>query len=429
MKRLFAVLLGISLVANLALVAVFIRRGESTVEVAAPPAPASTPAARTDEPPGKTLDRLRSENAHAYAGALREAGVAPRAARLLVADALREKYLEKQRELIGSGDPQEFWKTAASATDREKQAALRKLAREQEDLLREIFGPDAEAAAENERLARIYGPLPEEKLAKIDRIHSDYGGMAEDVRSRSGGLLLPADREALEWIERERRKDVAEILTPEELEFYDLQVSPTARTLRARLATFGPTEQEFRALFRLQREFDERFGAATGGVDESRRGERAAAETELEGKIRTALGEARYEEYRRQQDPGYRTVARIAERFGLPPKRADEVMAFARSAQARLQTLRDDKAATPEAVRQALAAIGREASERLTALLGAEGVELYRMTSGGAWLGALEKAASEVAAKAGSPPPKEGGAAPAETPPPVPAVQPPPAQP
>ena len=400
MKRLLLILLGVSLLANIALVAISIGRGARTVPTAAAPAVGQEPARGTPpaDPPGKVLERKRDEGARAYAEALREAGVAPRAARVLVADALRESYLQKQRELIGAGNPEDFWKAAANATDREKQAALRKLAREHEDTLRELFGVDADLVAERERLARIYGPLPADKLATIDRIHSDYGGMAEEVRARSGGLLLPTDREALEWIERERRKDVAEILSPAELEIYDLQTSATARTLRARLASFGPSEQEFRTLFRLQRDFDERFGGPNGAADETRRAERAAAELELEKHFRAALGAPRYEEYRRQQDPAYRTVARIVERFGLPAKRADEVLAFAQATQNRLQALRDDKAASTEAVRKEIAAIGRESGERLTALLGVEGAELYRLTSGGAWLGALEKAASEVSA-------------------------------
>lgn len=222
--------------------------------------------------------------------------------------------------------------------------------------------------------------------------------MADDIRAQSGGLLLATDRETLALLEQERRKDVAAILTSEELERYDLLNSTTARALRARLATFAPTDAEFRALFRLQRDFDERFGSSVGAPDDARQRERSTAEAELESRIRTALGDARYAEYRLQQEPSYRIAARIAERYGLPAKRAGEVQALTKSAQAKLQALRDDTTLAPIAAREALAKLGRETDDRLVALLGGDGAELYRQTSCGAWLRALERATAEPSA-------------------------------
>lgn len=223
--------------------------------------------------------------------------------------------------------------------------------------------------------------------------------MSEDIRAQSGGLLLATDRETLALLEQERRKDVAAILTPQELEFYDLQTSPAALTLRARLATFDPSEKEFRALFLLLRDFEGRFGALNGAGGEDKSHERSAAEAELEARIKAALGDARYAEYRRQQDPAYRVAARISERFGLPPKRAGDVFALLQATQARLSALRGDASLTPAAAREALAKLGRETDARLVALLGGDGAELYKQTSCGAWLRALERAACEIDAK------------------------------
>jgi hypothetical protein len=345
MKRTSAVLLGFSLLANAALLTAVLRRAPGTPAAEGTPSPGGAqpavppavtppvPPVAPPEPPAKLWERLRSDDARQLAARLREAGMPDSAARLLVADTLRAHYLARQAELIGSTAPAEFWKSAAAAADREKQATLRKLARAQQDLLVELYGPGETAAADRERQRRLYGLLPDEKLERVDRIHADYGDMADDIRAQAGGLLLATDRETLALLEQERRKDVAAILTPEELELYDLQTSATARALRARLAAFAPTEKEFRALFALQRSFDDRLGGATGpaGTD------RATAEAELAKQVKAALGEARYEEYRRQQDPGYRVAARIAERFGLPVKRAAEVCALAQSTQARLQ--------------------------------------------------------------------------------------------
>lgn len=422
MKRTFAVLLGLSLLANAGLFTVLVRSARNPAPRGMPKSqqtgavmPATTddasatatpritvalppPAPPPPVPPAKLWEQVRSDDARQLAARLREAGVPDSAARLLVSDTLRAQYLARQGELLGSTEPAEFWKAAAAAADREKQAALRRLARDHQDLLTELYGANEITAADRERQRRLYGPLPDEKLERVDRIHADYGDMADDIRAQAGGLLLATDRETLALLDQERRKDVAAILTPAELELYDLQTAPTARALRARLAAFAPTEKEFRALFALQRAFDERFGSASGATEDVRASDRAAAEAEMAARIKTALGDARYEEFRRQQDPGYRVAARIAERFGLPAKRAAEVYSLSHATQTKLQAMRDDKTLAPDAVRPALVALGREAGEKLAALLGSDGADLYKRTSCGAWLRALERVVEESAA-------------------------------
>ena len=409
MKKIaIAALIGLLVAADAGLVIAYLKRGgaahaASTVEAARAPQPQTetAPSSAAERSADSTLwAQLRAEgdDARTFAAKLRKAGVPDRMARLLVGEALHEDYLAKQRELVGSADLATFWKTTAAAADREKQLALRKLARQHQDLLTELYGAGDEAAANRERLARLYGPLSDEKLERIDRIHADYGDMADDIRAQSGGLLLATDRETLALLEQERRKDVAAILNPEELERYDLLSSATARALRAKLATFAPTDTEFRALFRLQRNFDERFGTGAGTPDDARQRERGNAESELESSIRAALGDGRYAEYRLQQEPSYRIAARIAERFGLPSKRAIEVHELSKSTQSKLRGLRDDTKLAPAEAREALAKLRRETDERLVALLGGDGAELYRQTSCGAWLRALERATEEPSA-------------------------------
>ena len=406
MKKIaIAALIGLLVATDAGLVIAYRKRGgaaQQTAQAGTAPQPQEEPHAVAQ--PGREADstlwgqlRAEGDDARAFAAKLRKAGVPDRMARLLVGEALHEEYRTKQRVLIGPSDLATFWKSAASAADREKQTALRKLARDHEDLLTQLYGAGDMVAANRDRLVRLYGPLPDEKLERIDRIHADYGDMTDDIRARSGGLLLATDREMLALLDQECRKDVAAILTAEELERYDMLTSVTARTLRARLATFAPSETEFRALFRLQREFDERFALPSGAADDGRQRERSTAESELESRIRAALGEGRYAEYRLQQEPSYRIAARIAERYGLPPKRAGDVHALSKSTQSKLQALRDDTKLTPAEAREALSKLGRETDERLVALLGGDGAELYRQTSCGAWLRALERAAAEPA--------------------------------
>lgn len=404
MKKIaIAALIGLIVAADAGLVIAYLKRGGAAQQSSqAGTAPQTQEEPHAVAQPGREADstlwgqlRAEGDDARTFAAKLRKAGVPDRMARLLVGEALHEEYRTKQRVLVGPSDLATFWKSAASAADREKQTALRKLARDHEDLLTQLYGAGGMVAANRDRLVRLYGPLPDEKLERIDRIHADYGDMTDDIRARSGGLLLATDREMLALLDQECRKDVAAILTAEELERYDMLNSVTARTLRARLATFAPSETEFRALFRLQREFDERFALPSGAADDAAQRDRTAAEAALNARIKAALGDVRYAEYRRQQDTGYRVAARIAERFGLPLARAAEVCALSQAVQTKLQSLRADTTLTTATARETLAKLARETNDRLESLLGGDGAELYKQTSSGAWLRALERAAGE----------------------------------
>ena len=401
MKHKTTVLLGLLVLANAGLWAAYLHRPVTLNPMPSPSAglPPVTPPVTTAPAPQPTAlwAQLQSDDPTKFAANLRGAGVPAATVRLLVSGQLRERYLARQRELFGDAEPASDGPASTAPETREKLTALRALAREQQELLRTLFGSDESETAARERQRRQYGPLPEGKLDQLDSIHTDYDEIAEEIRRKAGGLLLPAEREALELLEQEKSKDIAAILTPAELEQYDLQNSPAARALRSRLAGFAPTETEFRAIFSLQRSFDEKFAHRHGaGFDEAKAPDRAAAEQELETRLRAALGEGRFAEYRRQQDSGFRMAARIAERFGLPAQRAGEVYTLAQETQLRLQVLRSDRTLAPEAALQALATLHRETNEKLAALLGAEGSDAYKQTSGGAWLRTMDRVVRPV---------------------------------
>lgn len=414
MKHKTTAALGLLVLANAGLWASYLHRAEKTPSLP-PSVGATAPVALAPVPPPappqpefvKIWPQLQCEDPVKFAANLRGAGAPEATVRLLVSGMLRERYLARQRELFGAGGPGLPGLSVVTPESREKLGALRALAREQQELLRGLFGNDEGAVAARERQRRQYGVLPDGKLDQLDGVQADYDEMAAEIRGNAGGLLLPAEREALDLLEQERRKDIAAILTPDELEQFDLQASPAARALRSRLAGFAPTEPEFRAIFGLQRAFDERFAHRSGGgFDEAKIRERSTAEQELEAKLRTALGERRFAEYRKHQDSGYRMAARIAERFALPAQRAGDVYALAQDTQLRLQALRNDHSLAPEAAMQSLAGLARETNEKLGVLLGAEGADAYKQTSGGAWLRTMDRvvrpAAPVVAAEVGA---------------------------
>ena len=403
------VLLGVLVLANAGLWAAYLRRAETPPSASAPVIsnPPEVPSLSAP-PPAPVRDQfwtgLQSEDPVQFAANLRTAGVPEPTVRLLVSGQLRAAYLARQHELFGAAEPAPYGQPTAAAESRERLVALRTLARAQQELLRRLFGVEDGGPAVRDRQRRQYGSLPDAKLDQLDGIQSDYDEIAAEVRSKAGGLLLPEEREALELLERERRKDIASVLTPTELEQFDLLNSPEARALRNRLVGFAPTEQEFRKVFLLQREFDEKFARPnSGGLDAAKRSESLVAEQELETRLRAALGDMRFAEYRRQNDSGYRMAVRIAERFGLPAQRAAEVYTLAQEVQLQLQILRSDRVLAPEAALQSLATLHRETNEKLGALLGAEGAEAYQQTSSGAWLRTMDRVVRSASSAAPAP--------------------------
>ena len=65
-------------------------------------------------------------------------------------------------------------------------------------------------------------------------------------------------------IERYGEKFAERILTPAELEEYDLRNSNTGRAMRRELAAFNPTEEEFRAIYKLRQPVDEKYNNNDG---------------------------------------------------------------------------------------------------------------------------------------------------------------------
>ncbi|MEO7414293.1 MAG: hypothetical protein ABIZ81_13140 [Opitutaceae bacterium] len=109
-------------------------------------------------------------------------------------------------------------------------------------------------------LRRQVGDLPADKLNRLANIEQDYSLMAQELRANSrGGPPSPADSEKLALLEKERRADIAKLLTSEELLEFQMHYSPTSNRMRRDLALFKPIESEYRALFPILDTVEQQF--------------------------------------------------------------------------------------------------------------------------------------------------------------------------
>ncbi|HMJ64977.1 MAG TPA: hypothetical protein VK615_06475, partial [Candidatus Binatia bacterium] len=186
--------------------------------------------------------------------------------------------------------------------------------------------------------------------------------------------------------QKQRDAEMAQVLTPTELEEYQLRNSPTAASLRAQLHGFNPSEEEFRKLFQMQKTFDDQFNNGFNVTDPNQTDVQAAARDQaqqaLESEMRKALGSQRYAEYQRVQDPDYPPLRQLMERFDASPSLAGKVIDMKLEAERQKLRLEANPNLTPDQRAQALARI-RDATEQSVA-----------QTMGGLWQ-AYQKSGSQ----------------------------------
>jgi hypothetical protein len=136
-----------------------------------------------------------------------------------------------------------------------------------------------------------------EQRDRVKSIQRDYAALRLEVLARYGadGEVFPGGSHTLmrqlALLEREKRVDLAAVLTPEELEELDWRESATGRRVEWRLGNTA-TEEQRRAVFRLQRAFDRQFAdpVATDPAGEAAR-TREGARERTRARIHAVLGD------------------------------------------------------------------------------------------------------------------------------------------
>jgi|GEM_PF-4138516 hypothetical protein len=114
--------------------------------------------------------------------------------------------------------------------------------------------------------------LPLGKAAAVHRINADYERMQARLANESGGLRLPSDEEKFRLLKEERHRDLAALLTSEELRAYEARFPRDAEMMRQH----GP------------------------------RGD--VLDSPLHRELRAVIGEERFREYLRDRDPRYQRL-------------------------------------------------------------------------------------------------------------------------
>ncbi|MBI5423845.1 MAG: hypothetical protein HZA32_07140 [Opitutae bacterium] len=356
-----------------------------TSHAAATSSNASMPAA-----PAPTLwSRVYSDDIEQLAARLKEAGFSAREISAIVLPRLAEKF-----SIVQSGLRRPYWQSdLPNYADPAIREAMRRNGAEQQRLYEKFSTPVdlATDPAAQESARRRFGNLPLEKLQALQQLEADYQQLALKTvlerRTHPGETVTGDPLAAQNLIEQEKLADLAKILTPEELAQYELRNGTIARQLKWQLRTFQPTEQEYLAIYAVQKKY-----AAVLNDPTKTPGQQSGVMADIGKELAAILGPERAEDYAASTTTPSDETAILVQRLGLPARIAPQVRTLQRDFTTQAAAIRTNAQLSAADRAAQLSALAQQARAAVTAKLGAQGFEAYDDRKG-EWIRALEKPA------------------------------------
>jgi hypothetical protein len=268
-----------------------------------------------------------------------------------------------------------FWKQSPGNPEYQAaQAAISAKTREQYEAL---LGSDALPAASLDPVsrARRYGNLSDEKINQIEAMNRDYGELGSQLYAQRRSGDMQTVMAAQTTMEEDRRKELATLLTPEELEQYELRSSPASSRVSNNLRGVEVSEQEFAALFHAQKAFESADPMRTGqNINSDAMAKRNQAQDTLNEQARGVLGEERFYEYLKSADPAYSRAAQsMAAHPTVTPAQTYELVRLEREYQASTMALgRNATGGNQQTAMATMQALRTEYQNSVNAVVGEE---------------------------------------------------------
>jgi hypothetical protein len=234
------------------------------------------------------------------------------------------------------------------------------------------------------------GFLTELKRAKIREAMEKANREEVYLREKSweeNDELTPEEKTRLREIQQEKEKAIESILSPDELDQFNLWYSPSAYHVRDAMLAMNNTEDEFLGVYRIQREFD----AHWADVDpQELTGTEAAAYQAAKQQYNTELwnflGPDRYADFQRSQDADYRELVRAAEQYNLPDSAAKSVYALKGIVSAQRSKIQGDSSLSAEMKSNVLNEISQETERQVAQIIGSKPLRSYLRSGAGKWI-------------------------------------------
>ena len=348
--------------------------------------------------------QIEAEDYQTYIENLRSIGCPEETIRDLVKQDLDQHYDQLKANVLNK-DPSrnDYWKTghpsSLSQPNKNARSELAQLDRDKSEVLKDLFGAEGLAginrsspyARAQSKLKTGYAMdfIPDETLAELNSMEQDFGSKL--LRKMASGASDDQDRNDIKMLREARENQIASLLTPEQKFEYDLRKSPTAANLRLQLDGFNPSEEEFRNLFQIQKEFEDDHGVVQGAtISQAEVQERRSAEQNLKSDIKSLLGEDRFQDYLQQTDYDYKSIDKISQRQGLADNVSAQVYQMKSEAEELARGVRLNANIPIEERQQQLQQIYNETSRSIESIMGQQGAASIQTQGGGRnWLNNL----------------------------------------
>lgn len=416
-----AIILALSLAANVVLAVVFINR-RTFPAIPEMPMDGANPSAMTSaqksgsmatplsgEPSDTSSDtaapntgkfnwsQLESTEYKEYIARLRAFGVPEKVVRDIIIADIGKLYRPRIAALRPPKQPKNpnFWeyRNQGYYPDRnmtkEQREQMRALQKEQAELIKQLLGADvyeamAKDSGHGDWTERTYGPLPKETRDKISEMQQRFQEEQSEIYAKADGYIDQDTQADLAALRKKHRAELATILTPEQLEEYELRSSETAQRMRWELSAFEPDEKEFRAIHAFK-EAQEELNTARNSDDYNPTPEERKAQQkkqqELEAALADTLGTNRAREYKLMDQYEYRNLFEA----GISKDAVLQIVDMKSEVEKATSKLRRDKTLTDEQRQAALLALKTETETTLKGLLGERRAKAYQ-SQGGYWV-------------------------------------------
>src|ERR1043166_2265233 len=257
--------------------------------------------------------QLESVDYGEYVANLRAIGCPEKTVRDIIVADVEKVYAAKSAAVPLSVG---FWSSGAKrAAAAQMQAGRQQALEKQKDgLLQQLLGSDC-STSRNEHnddlieqaiMRFVIGPASEEALQRVFAALTKGEKLSNEIPSRAKGVMLPADEEAVSAGHRQAQAQIQQVLTLAQVEEFTARAAAMDLANRD-LAYFQVTPGELRQMALIRADAvglnDEKPFNLFGG-----RSKTDEDEAKYQERLKEFLGEKRYAEYHRAQDPAYQGV-------------------------------------------------------------------------------------------------------------------------
>ena len=316
-------------------------------------------------PPSKALhwNQVESSDFQQYMANLRAVGCPEETIRDLLIAEVNKLYAPKFAALMAQTQQYDYWKPSSKKARQGLTKQLDVLRTEKRELLKTLLGIDSDP---HEQWANITA----DQLVEQGRFAFLSAEKQKQLRDILARYDLSGDIDPKK-IRQNRRDELAQVLSPEELYQFDLRDSNAADSVRGRFGDADLSEAEYKKLFDLRKAYEDAVGASADYSDPEKMRKRSEARKLLDEAYKNALGDQRMEEIARQTDPGWRSLTQIGQQYNLDQQTLDRAYSMQQAAAQQMAQLFSDPNLPRDDRRKAMDAITAELQQNMATVLGA----------------------------------------------------------